>query len=251
MSATDLSGVRLESEFRDRRITADYVAAALREAIYRGDLADGAVLNQAAIASYFGVSRVPVREAMRELQAEGLIETRAHRLAVVRGLDLERLIEIHDLRALLEGFLIERAMPNIDADRLRDLRSVERKMRNEQDHTRWLELNAKFHELLYEPSGAKTTLELSEQLRARAERYARLWSGGEGIHRPAEAGREHAAILRLVAAGDVDGARQAIEEHIAHTRDRLVAHGRTVLESTSEPAVGVAARGREPVRVAH
>src|SRR5215471_10919871 len=99
---------------RDRRITADYLADALREAIHRGDLADGAVLNQAAIAAHFGVSRVPVREAMRELQAEGLIETRAHRLAVVRGLDVERLIEVYELRALLEGYLIERAVPHID-----------------------------------------------------------------------------------------------------------------------------------------
>jgi len=67
---TDLSGIRLQADLSDRRITADYVADALRQAIHRGDLADGAVLNQAALAAHFGVSRVPVREAMRQLQAE-------------------------------------------------------------------------------------------------------------------------------------------------------------------------------------
>jgi DNA-binding GntR family transcriptional regulator len=222
----DLSGVQVDVDFRERRITADYVADALREAIQRGDLADGAVLNQAAIAVHFGVSRVPIREAMRQLQAEGLIETRAHRLAIVRGLDLERLIEVYELRALLEGFLVERAVPGIDEERLRELRTIEHEMREEDDHVRWLELNARFHRLLYEPSGRVTTLELIDQLRARAERYVRLWSRGSGIHRPVEAGSEHARILELVARGDGPGARQAIEQHVAHTRDRVVAAGR-------------------------
>jgi DNA-binding GntR family transcriptional regulator len=234
MSVTDLSGLKLTSDFRDRRITADYIAAALREAIYRGELADEAILNQAAIASHFGVSRVPVREAMRELQAEGLIETRAHRLAVVRGLDLDRLIEIYDLRALLEGFLIERATPLIDERRLRELRALDKRMREEQDHARWLELNARFHQALYEPSGAMTTLELAEQLRGRAERYVRLWRGGAGLHRPREAGREHGEIVKLVAAGDAAGARRAIERHVAHTRDDLIARGQAILDKNAE-----------------
>ena len=93
------------------------------------------------------------------------------------------------------------------------------------DHPRWLELNAEFHDRLYAPSGDETTLEVLGQLRAKAERYVRLWSRGSGIHRPEEAGREHAEILRLVAAGDGAGARQAVEQHIAHTRDRVIAIG--------------------------
>jgi len=215
----------METSFRDRRIAADYVANALREAIHRGDLPDGAVLNQAAIASHLGVSRVPVREAMRQLQAEGLIDSRAHRLAVVRGLDLERLVEVYDLRALIEGFLAERATPTVDAERLRELRALEVQMREEDDHARWLELNARFHQLLYESSGAETTLELADQLRARAERYVRLWNRGAGVHRPLEVSREHQEILRLVERGDGAGARRAVEEHIRHTRDHLIARG--------------------------
>lgn len=225
MADSPLDGIKLDADFRDRRITADYVADALREAINRGELDDGAVLNQAALAQHFGVSRVPVREAMRQLQAEGLIATRAHRLAVVRGLDLERLEEVYDLRALLEGFLIERAVPHMDEAKLQELRALEKEMRGEDDHGAWLELNARFHRKLYEPSGAETTLELIDQLRMRAERYVRLWSRGAGVHRAAEAGREHAQILKLVAAGDAAGARKALELHIQHTRDRLVARG--------------------------
>jgi DNA-binding GntR family transcriptional regulator len=243
VARSDLSGIQLDVDLRERRITADYVADALREAIHRGNLADGAVLNQAAIATHFGVSRVPVREAMRQLQAEGLIETRAHRLAVVRGLDLERLVEVYDLRALLEGYLIERAVPNIDDAQLLALRALEKQMRKEDDHVRWLELNARFHRMLYEPSGRETTLELIDQLRARAERYVRLWSRGMGVHRPMEAGSDHARILDLVARGDAPGARQAIERHVANTRDRVVA-ARPAADSQADgarpPAISVA-----------
>lgn len=225
MNTTDLSGIQLTQGFRDRRITADYVAEALREAIHRGELDDGAVLNQAAIAAHFGVSRVPVREAMRQLQAEGLIDSRAHRVAVVRSLDFSRVVEMYDIRALLEGYAVERAVPHMDAARLKELRSMDRGMRGVEDHSHWLQLNARFHQLLYEPSGAETTLELIDQLRTRAERYVRMWSRGGGVHRPVEAGREHALIIKLVAKGDGPGARRAVEEHIVHTRDRLVAQG--------------------------
>ena len=237
---TDLTEVKLQTNLRERRITADYVADALREAIHRGELADGAVLNQAAVASHFGVSRVPVREAMRQLQAEGLITMRAHRLAVVRSLSLERIFEIYDLRALLEGYVIERAVPHIDAASLKKLTALEKEMRGVTDHARWLELNARFHQMLYEPSEAETTLELIEQLRARAERYVRLWSKGAGIHRPKEAGREHAEILKLVEKGDGRGARKAIEEHVRHTRDRVVEQGRVeaARNGASEPEEG-------------
>lgn len=247
MRHTDLSGIRLEADLSDRRITADYVADALRQAIHRGELADGAVLNQAALAAHFGVSRVPVREAMRQLQAEGLIETRAHRLAVVRALDLDRIVEIYDLRAVLEGFVVERAVPRIGAADLDAARALLAEMDGpEVDHARWLELNARFHALLYAPSGAETSLELIDQLRVRGERYVRLWSRGSGIHRPAEAGREHAEILRLVAAGDGPAARRAIERHIGHTRERLLQRGAVMLgtgAATDGAVAGGAATG--------
>jgi DNA-binding GntR family transcriptional regulator len=213
-----------------RGVVADLVAESLRHAIHSGQLADGAELNQAAIAAHFGVSRVPVREAMRELQAEGLIETQAHRRAVVRALDLERLIEVYDLRAAIEGLVVERATERIDAALLKELRALEKSMRTIDDHALWLERNAEWHRRLYEPAGMETAFELIAQLRARAERYVRLWSGGAGLHRPVEAGREHAGILRCVAKRDAAGARRAVEEHIRHTRDRMIAHSRAVAD---------------------
>jgi DNA-binding GntR family transcriptional regulator len=221
-------GIKKAPELTNRRVTSDYIAEALREAINSGALADGEVLNQVAIAERFGVSRVPVREAMRELQAEGLIEAESHRRAVVRALSLERLCEIFEVRALLEGFLIARALPNIDAEALKRLRALEEKMSKTRDHAAWLKLNARFHVTLFEHADSVTAREMVDQLRTRGERYTAMWSRGLGVERVKEAGEEHRRILDAIEKGDENAARHEVETHVLHTRDRLVAlHARS------------------------
>lgn len=235
MSArSDLSEIALDRNFADRRNTADYVADALRSAINAGVLADGAVLNQAELATHFGVSRVPVREALRQLQAEGLIELRVHHLAVVRGLTIERLQEVYTLRAVLESWLIETATKNLTVDDIAHARQLNDRLLGEEDHGKWLALNAEFHATLYTPAKASMTMEILEQLRARGERYARMWSKGTGIHRPEEAATEHGQILALVERGDAKGAAAAVYQHVIHTRDRVVDHGANAGHEISE-----------------
>jgi DNA-binding GntR family transcriptional regulator len=195
-----------------------YVAEALRDAINSGRLEDGAVLNQVEIAELFNVSRVPVREAMRLLEAEGLIEAAAHRSPIVRTLSPERVAEIYELRALIEGHLVAAATPNVDKPTLARLSELNREMGREEDHRRWLELNADFHRTLYAPARKVESLEVLDQLRTRAERYVQMWSGGRGVRRGAAAVREHARIVRLVRDGDAEGARAEVMAHIDHTR---------------------------------
>jgi DNA-binding GntR family transcriptional regulator len=227
----DLSVFQVDTTLSGRRTTADHVADAMRRAINSGKLADGAVLNQAELAEHFGVSRVPVREAMRQLQAEGLIESRAHRVALVKSTNLERLLEVFALRALLEGWLVEQAVGRIDADTIAAAREINERLRGETDHSRYLALNAEFHQLLYAQARAEVGLEMLEPLRARSERYTRQWSQGPGLHRPVETVAEHEEILRLVESGDAAGARAAVEAHVLHTRQRVVEAGRAHQEA--------------------
>ena len=231
---SDLSGIVPDPVLGARRITADYIADAMRDAINSGSLGDAAVLNQAEIAIHFGVSRVPVREALRQLQAEGLVELRAHQLAIVSGLDINRLIEVYTLRSVLEGWLIEEAAPNITQEGIARARAINERLRTESSHGTWLTLNAEFHKELYEPSGALITLELVDQLRARAERYARMWSQGAGIHRPAETCLEHDRILDLLEAGGKKKAAALLREHVLHTRDRVIDYGIALAQQTAE-----------------
>jgi DNA-binding GntR family transcriptional regulator len=212
--------------FPGKRVTADVVADKLREAIQAGALPDGAVLNQGALAERFGVSTQPVREALRQLMAEGLIETRAHHGSVVRGLSIERLNEIYDNRAVIEGHMLTRAIPRIPADTIAALRAQEAAMPAGADVSTWLVSTREFHDTLLRFSDDQTALELVAQLRARAERYVRMWSGFGDVWQPDLAEGEHAAILRAIEDGDGARARLLLETHIRDTGRRLVDLGR-------------------------
>lgn len=96
---------------RERKTTTDYLAAALRTAIYDGQFADGEELNQVELANFFNVSRVPIREALRQLQAEGLVHIIAHHRTVVAGLTVAQILELIEMRAVLDLTWCERARP--------------------------------------------------------------------------------------------------------------------------------------------
>jgi DNA-binding GntR family transcriptional regulator len=228
---TDLSVIRLTAHARARRITADYVADAVREAILSGRLPDGAILSQAAIAERLGVSRVPVREAMRELQAEGLIEARAHHVAAVRGFSLKRIGELYDYRALLEGHMTRRGVPDMSPSAIEKMRAKNEEMLGVSDHSEWLRLNEQFHDLALRHGGDETGRELADALRRRGERYARMWRGGFGVHEPEAVAAEHLSVIEAIEGGDADGAARAVELHIRHTGERLLTSGRAHLEA--------------------
>jgi DNA-binding GntR family transcriptional regulator len=205
----------------ERRTMSDSVVDALRDAILDGQFTDGEELNQVALARQFGVSRVPIREALRQLQAEGLVRAAPHMRAVVQGLTLDRVLEVLDLRIMIEGYLLGRAVPlmtDADLDRLDELN---RRMAVAPDQQNWLRYNQEFHQALYEPSGAEFALELARQMRGRIHRYVKMRSRS-GVERDDEANAEHERITEAVRRGDVERAKLELELHIAHTRDRVV-----------------------------
>src|SRR5215472_9920720 len=109
---------------KGRRTASEAVAESLRSAIRSGQLEDGAELNQVALAEHFGVSRVPVREAMRVLEAEGWVSARAHYRAVVQAVTPERVHQIFELRSLLETHLLGRSVRLISSDRIKRLYAI-------------------------------------------------------------------------------------------------------------------------------
>jgi DNA-binding GntR family transcriptional regulator len=203
----------------DRRSFSENIAIWLRSAIRSGELADGSELNQIALADQFGVSRVPVREAMRQLQAEGWIDAKRHQRAVVRGISRERILEILELRAVIETFLIQKTVATITDAELQRLGGLCDEMDVTSDHPHWLELNGTFHSALYASAKCVTATELLEGLSAQVERYVR--AHGEDISRNGEAGAEHRAILAAVGRRDVAEAQRLAQAHIGHTTQRF------------------------------
>jgi DNA-binding GntR family transcriptional regulator len=225
------SQLDIDPALRARRTASDYIAEALRTAILDGRFADGEELNQVELAEHFNVSRVPVREAIRQLQAEGLISAEAHRRAIVIGFSLKRINEIFEIRAVLEDYLLKRAAPFLDEVRLEQLRSLCDEMDGTRDRREWLAKNREFHRKLHEPSDAKTALALVEQMMMRVERY--LQRAG-GVDRSALVGMEHREILDALESDDVSSARRKLGLHIERTQKSVIDQLRSSTNSQPE-----------------
>lgn len=215
-----MSSLRSLPVLAERRTASDEVADTLREAIVTGQFGDGEELNQVELARHFGVSRVPVREALRRLEAEGLLTAEAHRRVVVPGLDRARISEIFEIRALLEGYLLERAAPKLGSDEFAELRAMCDAMDRARGRDAWLEQNSEFHHKLLAPANAPTAIVIVDRLSHQVERYSRRRGG---VLRPETAGREHRDVLDALEHGSVKRAVKALTKHILTTRDAVIA----------------------------
>jgi DNA-binding GntR family transcriptional regulator len=194
------------------------VADRLRDKILRGELREGEQLRQHAIAAEFDVSRIPLREAFRQLEAEGLIKIIDHRGAVVSALSPDEIEELFDIRAALESVTLRHAVPRLtEADLERaemSLEAYEQALNDESDFDVWGELHWQFHSTLYAAADRTRSLSLIQTINNNADRYIRLHIlFSRDAHRNAK--DEHRAILELCRQRDTDAASQLLERHIS------------------------------------
>jgi DNA-binding GntR family transcriptional regulator len=198
-----------------RQTIASMTVEALRERILRGDYPDGEPLRQDALAEELGVSRIPVREALRQLEAEGLVTFSPHRGAVVSSLSLEEIEELFELRAEIECDLLRRAIPRMSDEQLRTATDVLDEFEDALDAgeaSRWGPLNWHFHAALYAPANRRLTLNVLQKLHQHSDRYFRMQV--LLAHGGARANEEHRAIAAAVCEKDVEGASRLMNAHI-------------------------------------
>jgi DNA-binding GntR family transcriptional regulator len=200
--------------------TADKLAASLRELIEIGEITDGARLIERDLAERFSVSRIPLREALRKLEAQGLVEIESNRGAVVRTLSLADVEEIYNLRILLEGDAIYRASKRLDDETIARAALVHRLLGKAETARKQGELNREFHELLYARCGNAHQLKAISNLRAQVERYERLQS--TLLADTSAFQHEHASILQACRERNARLARSATAAHLASAK-RIVA----------------------------
>lgn len=220
--------VKVSPQLSQRMTTVDYVAHALRGAIQSGDLADGVELSQVDLAQHFGVSRVPVREALRALEAEGWIKAPTNQRAFVQALAPAEIEEIFRLRILIEPDVLRRAAGNMSPDYIDGLAERCDSMESLTDHGQWLEANREFHAVLLSPSEAAFSLRLITSLSAQVERYMRLRHTKSDRH--LQAGSEHRRIVEALRAGDIDTACAILSSHIERSRDGVLSIVKTRTE---------------------
>jgi DNA-binding GntR family transcriptional regulator len=200
------------------------IADRLREEILGGVHASGAQLRQDALASAYGVSRIPVREALFALEAEGLVRMEPHRGAVVTGLTLDEVRDVYDLRALLEPRLLEQSIPRLDAADFAALDRVQTRFAEairQLDRAAWGLLNAELHMTMYGKAPAPRSLAIVGSLLQTSERYTRLQLASEAAWLRATS--EHAELIALSRARKVGKARALLVRHIETVRDDIEA----------------------------
>ena len=205
-----------------RQTMGDHVYEQLRDAIMRGRLPGGSELNQVEIAGQLGVSRVPVREALRRLQAEHLIEANPfHRYAVVT-LPRDTVLELFDLRAELEVFASVRAVGRDDFhDSVDSIREAAGLLALDMGTDEWIAADMEFHRRIHGPETAVTTI--IDEIRVRIYRYVHL--AEPDVARREQVLEEHEGIIDALVRGDVEQVRNRVRAHVEHTRDRLAKAG--------------------------
>ena len=206
---------------KGRLATHEMVAAVLREAISNGLLRANQPLPQDEIAEQLGVSHIPVREALRQLQSEGLVTYQANRGATVASLTADEVREIYEIRAILETAAIRRAVPRLSQAQLAEAGRILAAAEADTDGAAWGTHDVDFHALVYDLDDRPRLKELIDGLLRRVDRYW-LTHGLMLTHR-AEFEREHRQLLAAIAGRDAEGAATLLGKHLAGAAERLVA----------------------------
>jgi DNA-binding GntR family transcriptional regulator len=196
----------------------------LRECILDGTLTPGTKLSQVTLARQLGVSRTPLREALRMLQEEGLVEIEPNQRTRVAGLDPQELDDVYASRILLETLALSMTLDEFSTERQREAKRILMAMRQAAktgDFGTWFNSHAAFHRLI--TAGAGTTLQ--RQLSAFADRtirYIRIYQLSDPASWQSAGDAEHAAILEALAEHDGGAALSGLAHHLARTAERVL-----------------------------
>ena len=203
------------------RAKPDGLLSRLRHEILRGSVGPGLPLRQDELAARHGVSKIPVREALLQLVAEGLVTAHPNRGFTVSQLSPQEAEEILEIRAVLECQAVRIAMPNMtDADVARAARILDQAEETDALDC-WSDLNWEFHATLYGPANRKRLIELIRQVSYPTDRYIRVLIANANYRGQAE--REHRAIISACEMRNADAAAALLDQHIRQTGVLLAA----------------------------
>lgn len=208
-----------------RRTLAEELRLQLADEIVRGALSPGAALDEMELARRFHVSRTPVREAIRQLAASGLIEARAHRGAVVARPSEERLAGMFEAMGELEALCAGLAAERMTGGERRGLEAVHEQMRaliHVGDPQRFHEINEAFHGAIYAGSHNAYLAEITVATRGRVQPFRRAQFRTLG--RLAKSHVEHSQVVEAILRGDRERAEAAMRAHIFTVREAYEAY---------------------------
>ncbi len=195
------------------------ISRILAERIIAGTIEPGARLRQDHIAAQFGASHVPVREAFRLLEAQGLAVSEPRRGVRVAAFDLGEVKEVAEMRAALEVLALRHAVPHLTVAILNQAEEATQKGDSSRDVRSWEEANRTFHRLILEPCGMPRLLATIEDLHAASARF--LFAAWRSEWE-ARTDQDHRAILAALRRGQLDVAAAALARHVQWIGNRPV-----------------------------
>jgi DNA-binding GntR family transcriptional regulator len=221
MSAlTELAVVIAEAGGRHRTATA-FVEATLRAAILSGRLPGGTPLRQEDLATAFGVSRMPVREALRQLEAQALLDFVPHKGAVVTEISAADAADTYAIRMALEPAALALSIPDLNEVELGRAADLLHYMDVEEDPGRMGELNRRFHMTLYEAAPHPKLLALTASQLSSFDRYLRFHLAAKGREHMSQ--DDHRGMLEAARARDVPRAVEILHDHLRTAAATLAA----------------------------
>lgn len=200
------------------------VAAYLREAILGGELKPGDRIRQEEVAERLGASRLPVREALRMLEAEGLTQHEAHKGARVPRLSPHEVDVIYQMRERLEPLALVESLPQLGSDEHEQLAEVQQRIEENEDLEKFLDLDREFHMLTYSGCHIGPLMSNVARLWNSTQHYRRAFVALGGRSRMWIVNSEHRLILDAVVRGDADDGERFLGGHIRRTRIELAHH---------------------------
>ncbi|AFZ23121.1 transcriptional regulator [Cylindrospermum stagnale PCC 7417] len=205
-----------------QRSTPDLIAEALREAILRGIFQEGQSLRQDEIATQFGVSRIPVREALKQLEAEGLVTLHLNRGAIVSVLTIAEAQEICEIRSALEVKAMQLAIPKLTQADLEKATVILAATDQATDAGTLAKLNWEFHGTLYATAERPRLLTMIKTLHVNIDRYVRVQMVQMNYQEHSQ--KEHYQLLDACQKRDTKAAIRLLKRHIDTAGEQLVAY---------------------------
>jgi DNA-binding GntR family transcriptional regulator len=207
------------------RPASELILEGVRQLILRGELKPGERIRQEALASEYGVSRIPVREALRQLENEGLVSLVPHSGARVARVDLNECVELYRLREAIEPIVLAASVPNLTQEQIADLRERMRAIEDAAgDVHAWLAEDRMFHLATYRGADMPRAMRMVESFWNQTQQYRRAYVGHLTPDRLEIVHLEHRLILDAIERGDAEDAGERQRQHIRRTRVGLLDH---------------------------
>jgi DNA-binding GntR family transcriptional regulator len=218
VSENEIAGEK-KSELLVNRVT-----SGIREMILSGDFQPGTRIGQDALARRFGTSRLPVRDALRQIESEGLVILTPNSSARVAKLELRECTEIYQIRELIEPLALSESIPNMSEDEIEELEAAVTEIERTRDSDVFLKLDREFHLSSYRAARMPQLISLVARFWNTTQHYRRaytklIWGEGGWI-----INSEHRLLMEAIKRRDAVDAGQILRMHIRRTRQELARH---------------------------